>query len=141
MISRLRWTRRASRFRFGAMCGTVLLAGCAVGPTLDAASYDGEPTKIEIPCEEPFSVWENARQRRVKVSSTVMGELGRSFRGRECQDPQIGRLTRAERFYMVAREHLKRTDREACTISRTDLLSANSYEFRYNCAAAAGRRV
>jgi hypothetical protein len=109
------------------------LTGCAIGPTLEAASYEDAAVTVQIPCEDPFRVWENAESRRLKVSSSIAGELGRSLKRQECDHPEIARLTKAERFHRVAREHLKRTGREACAISRTDLLAVNSYELRYRC--------
>lgn len=129
MSSILQWS---PILRITGLLGAVLFPmGCAIGPMLKAADYEGEPVPVEIACEDPFRVLENARRRRLKVSSAFLPELGRSFW--RCDDPDVVRLQRSERFHKAAREYLRRTGRETCHIEDTTLLALNSYEFRYIC--------
>ena len=114
-----------------AAIATVLLSGC-LNLTRSKVEYPETITTIEIACENPFSIRESEARRRIKVSSSAaISELGRSFW--DCDNPAIGRLKKAERYHMAAREYLAGTGRKECKIIGTEVLGLSEYEFRYSC--------
>src|SRR5688500_18390596 len=110
------------------------LSGCLTQTS--TVKYGSDVVTIELACENPFEVRENAESRRIEVSSSeTLGEIGRSFW--KCHDPGVSRLSKAELYHRAAREFLRRSNREHCEITNTVLLWLGSYEFRYRCSASA----
>ena len=113
---------------------TLALGGCSVPALFDRVSYeDASRESVELACGERFDVLDNRAAGRVKVSAGVVGELGASVLGRDCDDPQLSKLHKSERFQKAARVYLDRSDRKDCRFGESRVLSVSQFEFRYEC--------
>jgi hypothetical protein len=123
---------RARKSLLGLM-PVLALGACSVPALLDRVSYDAPSEKVELACGETFEVVENQSLSKLKVTSGVFGELRRTTLPRDCDDRELRRRTKVERFQKAAREHLDRTGRKECRFKDTRLLSLSQYEFTYDC--------
>jgi hypothetical protein len=110
------------------------LGACSVPALLDRVSYGDAPSDtIELACGESFDVVENQSLSKLKVTSGVFGELRRSTLPKDCDDSELRRRTKVERFQKAAREHLDRSGRKDCRFKDSRLLGLSQYEFTYDC--------
>jgi len=117
-----------------ALIPALALCACSVPTLFDRVSYEGgAPEKIEFACGESFEVLENRSLSKLKVTSAVFGELKRSTLGRDCDDPELRKRNKIERFQKAGREYLDRTNRKECRFKDSRLLSLSQYEFGYDC--------
>jgi hypothetical protein len=120
--------------RLIALALPLAFAACSVPTLFDRVSYEGAaPGTIELACGESFEVLENPSLAKLKVTSAVFGELKRSTLGRDCDDPELRKRNKVERFQKAAREYLDRTSRKDCRFKDSRLLSLSQYEFGYDC--------
>jgi hypothetical protein len=117
-----------------ALAPALAFAACSVPTLFDRVSYEGAaPEKIELACGESFEVVENRRLAKLKVTSAALDELKRSTFGRDCDDPELRKRNKVERFQKAAREYLDRTGRKDCRFKDSRVLSLSQYEFGYDC--------